>query len=1311
LLEEKIIFADLLNHNLRGMKKILTLFAFFGFMTTAFAQSTGEVKGKITDEKGEGLIGASVVILDANGKSTGRGSVTDFDGNYTLNNLNAGTYNLKYSYVSYSSKILNGVLVSSDKSTFQNIQLTPQVKEGPEVEVIAYKKPLIDAGDTKIEQSITQDDIKNAGTLSVENAASMAAGVTQNDAGQGITINGSRTDEVQYVVNGHRMMNNSGTSAATGLNVTNNIPVPAGAIKEISVLAGGISAKYGDVTAGVVNITLQDAQESWGGNAEVKTTKGLDPFGTTRVDGSVYGPLIKIRDRKDTTSGNPKRTLLGFTLGFQYQHDDDRSPSAIGIWQVNQSTLNDIRNAPLTPNPNGGFYNKSDFITFSNMYKTSEKPNNSENNYSGSGEIGIYPTKNISIAIGGNYNFDKYNNYVREYSLLNSEHNPLFTGNDYLIYGRFTQRIGDQSKQNSAGESHSGIAIENASYTLQFDYEKAYRSYEDEFHGSNLFDYGYIGKFQQQSVYNYSYDSIRVNGRVLKGFVQNLSATDTGVIFTPSNINPLGSAFTKEYYQLLGAQENANGGYYISGTSKDGYAQTLDQINGSAAGLINGERSTNVDNLWYNVGRQYNGYGVDMNNQSIRGKAEGAFDIVKLGGDKKNTHKIEVGVEYEQRIQRNYSINPLDLWTLGRNLVNTHLSADTANPILVINGKDYTANAASESNFYYTDSIKYGEKSDLATQTYFDRNLRTALGLNPNGTDNVDFFAVDPSKLSLKLFSADELLSYTNSGSPILSYEGYDYQGNVLNYQPTVRDFFTQKNADGQYSRPIGAFMPIYAGGYIQDKFFYKDMGFVVGLRIDRYDANQEVLKDQYSLYQIYTAGQVKTGNLLPDNTIPSNIGSNYAVYVDKNGAGAQITGYRDGDNWYDKYGRPSTGQLVSLASSNGILPYINVPGVNNMSYANAATYIKSSSYDPSVSFTNYKAAYNVMPRLQYSFNITNQAQFFAHYDVLSQRPQSRNDLNIAQYYYFTEYTGIKNNPDLQPIKKTDYEFGFKQQVAEFAALTLSAFYQETRNLIDLRQIQYAFPATYTTYSNIDFRSAKGVRLLFDMRRIQNFKITANYTLQFVEGTGSDDQSALYLVSANQPNFRTVYPVSTDSRHQIKLALDYRFEGGRKYNGPIVNNYQLLANFGINLGLNLRSGEPTRESATIVDAASITSGSRGATTSLDARLPWYTRVDLRVNKDFTFKISKKSTAKDPKLMGLSVYVYIQNLLNTDNVLQIYPYTLNPNDDGYLKAASSQVNINSQPSVQAYKDLYRAKVNNPDNYALPRRVYLGASVSF
>ena len=46
--------------------------------------------------------------------------------------------------------------------------------------------------------------------------------------------------------------------------------------------------------------------------------------------------------------------------------------------------------------------------------------------------------------------------------------------------------------------------------------------------------------------------------------------------------------------------------------------------------------------------------------------------------------------------------------------------------------------------------------------------------------------------------------------------------------------------------RSIAAFNPIYTAGYIQDKFAIEDLIFNIGLRIDRYDANQKVLSDKY---------------------------------------------------------------------------------------------------------------------------------------------------------------------------------------------------------------------------------------------------------------------------------------------------------------------------------------------------------------------------------------------------------------------------------------------------------------------------------
>jgi hypothetical protein len=93
--------------------------------------------------------------------------------------------------------------------------------------------------------------------------------------------------------------------------------------------------------------------------------------------------------------------------------------------------------------------------------------------------------------------------------------------------------------------------------------------------------------------------------------------------------------------------------------------------------------------------------------------------------------------------------------------------------------------------------------------------------------------------------------------------------------------------------------------------------------------------------------------------------------------------------------------------------------------------------------------------------------------------------------------------------------------------------------LIQRRKMLYAFPATYTTYDNIDFVSTKGLNVVYDMRRTGNFKANLNYTLQFAEGTGSDDGSQRFLVDADVANYRTIFPVSFDARHQ--LNAHYRF--------------------------------------------------------------------------------------------------------------------------------------------------------------------------
>ena len=66
----------------------------------AWSQTTFMIKGKVTDNKNEPLIGVNILL-----GSTGVGTITDYDGNYSFTgSVKSGEYPLKFSYLGYSSQ-------------------------------------------------------------------------------------------------------------------------------------------------------------------------------------------------------------------------------------------------------------------------------------------------------------------------------------------------------------------------------------------------------------------------------------------------------------------------------------------------------------------------------------------------------------------------------------------------------------------------------------------------------------------------------------------------------------------------------------------------------------------------------------------------------------------------------------------------------------------------------------------------------------------------------------------------------------------------------------------------------------------------------------------------------------------------------------------------------------------------------------------------------------------------------------------------------------------------------------------------------
>ncbi|MBK8470907.1 MAG: hypothetical protein IPL33_01125 [Sphingobacteriales bacterium] len=80
---------------------------------------------------------------------------------------------------------------------------------------------------------------------------------------------------------------------------------------------------------------------------------------------------------------------------------------------------------------------------------------------------------------------------------------------------------------------------------------------------------------------------------------------------------------------------------------------------------------------------------------------------------------------------------------------------------------------------------------------------------------------------------------------------------------------------------------------------------------------------------------------------------------------------------------------------------------------------------------------------------------------------------------------------------------------------------------------------------------------------------------------------------------------------------------------------------------------------------------------------------------------------------MSVYLLIQNLLNSRNVTGVYAFTGSPVDDGYLTSAAGQTSIEVTNTTDnpGFIDQYTTRVINPENLSLPRRIRLGLMFNF
>ena len=1255
------------NKTINGMLKRLLFSVGFSlvFGIGLFAQS-GTIQGTIKDEATKEPIPFANVVAMVSGLQKG-GAQTDFDGNYTIKPLEPGLYDVVISCVGYNRKTVTGVRVTPDQIRFNDVTLTSATVGLEGIEVVDYAVPLIQKDKTSVGGTMTSEEIDKMPEKSVAAVAMTVGGVFSRD-GDDLSIRGQRSEGTVYYID--------------GIKVTGTTSLPQSAYDQISVILGGVPAQYGDVTGGVVSITTKGPSRDFGMGIEYETSgfgekRGLDAYGHNRVGVNLTGPLIKSKNPEDPSS------ILGYFLAVDAKYNIDGRPTAKGVWVAEEDFLNSLMTEPIRlTNAGNGVWHNASFATEDNLRHRKSNLNTPRFEVSASGKIDVRTTPNMNLSFGGNYNYYNGKTYSFTSTMFNHFNNQQNINQTWRVYGRLYHKF-------NTGED---AVLKNVYYTLQVDYSQYTRTLQDETHKDNLFDYGYIGQYKRDRVRSYNLGTIDIEDKTVDAMIFS-GYVDQQVEFTKGDRNPYLANYMEQYYQLL--------------TNYSDAYRNFDNILGSG-GLLNGSSVADIYSLFRAPGLIQSGYQKDHRQQ---------FGVsFMLNADVKK-HAFRLGFQFEQRIDSYYFVGATNIWQYMRQFANNQISElDLENPHPLYTGSTFSGWV--DYDFLYNPNAHF----------QVDKSLRGLLGLEIDGREWIDVDSYDPvtnsmgyydadgvyevkklnGNLSMDMFSADELID-----NGIVDYRGYDAYGNRLKggNAYTIEDFLKQDD-DGSYARRVGASRPTYMAFYLQDVFSFRDLIFNVGVRVDRFDANQDVLKDPYLFFEAYTVDEFSSKkpaeiyDKLADH-IPSNMGGDYVIYVDNIDRPDNIMGFRYYDpktntnTWYDANGTYITDPETVLNAGNGISPLLK----NN---ENISTVTKDV-------FVDYKPQWKVMPRISFSFPISDDALFFAHYDILTQRPTVSSTLNISDYYYMPSKGGSSNginNPNLRPETTIEYEIGFQQKVSHSSALIISAFYRELRDQIQILRFTGAFPRTYYSYENLDFGTIKGLTATYDLRRTKNIRLKVAYTLQFANGTGSDANATRSIVTSGQPNLRTLTPLNEDQRHRIVVSFDYRFGEGKNYNGPKSTKTNKageekttywLQNTGLNVQFGGGTGTPytrAQKSYNLIDGKRVIDGSING-----SRMPAFFNFSLKLDRDFILSSNKNRTHY------LNVYLQVLNVLNTASVLNVYSFTGNANNDGYLSDPAFQTTIQQQLSEQSYRLLYSIRADSPSNYSGPRLIRIGVGYNF
>ncbi len=368
--------------------------------------------------------------------------------------------------------------------------------------------------------------------------------------------------------------------------------------------------------------------------------------------------------------------------------------------------------------------------------------------------------------------------------------------------------------------------------------------------------------------------------------------------------------------------------------------------------------------------------------------------------------------------------------------------------------------------------------------------------------------------------------------------------------------------------------------------------------------------------------------------------------------------------------------------------------------------------------FSETKTEQQISPRLGIAFPVTDKTVFHFNYGKFFQQ-SSLTDLYYGSY--LIEFKALHGsptyatqNPNLRPEQTTSYEVGLTQQMTDNVKFSVSAYYKDTKDLVNLKLTPTTAAGGASLYllTNQDYGTIKGIDADIEIRRVGLLSGRLAYSLAFANGTGSQSVGNFNAVWLGYNTAKFTQPLDFDQRHTISANVDIR--------NDVAGGTGTFDNAGLNVLLTARSGFPYTPTEEYNAATRTVTGGVPKDNPLDGvntrTGPWTFRIDLKLDKEINW---------GP--FSTDVYIRVLNLLNTENILGVYQATGDAGSDGYLGSSMGANDARlydtdnlSYTTGADYTNKYSDRLNGVDvnvnglsqrKFDAPREVRLGFILSF